>query len=90
MCFPSEWYLFQVKEKNKTGKNKCEALTSKMAAPGGVEHQQGDHGHLSWRATGHTIMLKHKYYIKGLSFHMFENIHVEMHVAMDTGLPLEQ
>lgn len=35
-------------------------------------------------------MLKHKYYIKRLSFHIFENIHVEIHVAMDTGLPLEQ
>lgn len=39
MCFPSEWYLFQVEEKNKTGKNKHEALTSKMAALGGCGRQ---------------------------------------------------
>ena len=35
-------------------------------------------------------MLKPKHYIKGLPFYMFENIHVEICVAMDTGLSLEQ
>lgn len=55
-----------------------------------VEHQQQDRGSHGFRATGHMIILKHKHYKKGLPLYMFENMHVEIHVAMDTGLSLER
>jgi len=36
------------------------------------------------------IMLKRKHYIKGLPLYMFENTPIEICVALDTGLSLEQ
>lgn len=55
-----------------------------------AEHRRRGRGSHSLRVTGHMIMLKHKQQIKGLPLYMFENIHVGIRVAMDTGLSLEQ
>lgn len=98
MCFPSEWYLFQVEEKNKMGKNKREALTSTMAALGGCA-QQMEREAPAGRSRPSQLMCHrtHDYveaqilykevFLSYIQYERFENIHVEIHVAMDTGLP---